>query len=77
MRMNRRDVAKKLDVLREKAQALRGEYENLVTDLQENFDERSEAWQMGEKGEAWQEMIDGVTEQMDKLDEVAEYQVDD
>lgn len=75
--MTRRDVAKKLDVLREKARDLMNEYSEVVSELRDTFDERSEAWQMGEKGEAWQEMIDGVTEQMDKLDEVAEYQVDD
>lgn len=62
---------------------LRSKYEDLVEDIHEVFDEHSDAWQHSdawresEKGDAWQEIMDGVADQMNKLDEIVDYTIDD
>ena len=43
-----------------------------IDDAQAYFDDRSENWQEGEKGEAYQEWIDGLQEALDTAEGIAD-----
>ena len=63
--MTVKQIEKRLDeleplrgALEDAISAFADETESLKSDMQDHFDERSENWQDGEKGQAWQEFID-------------------
>lgn len=62
-------VIKKLYLLGEIRAEILAELEGIQYDEQEAFDNLPESFQEGERGEAMQEVIDGMQEVLDALDE--------
>lgn len=50
-------------------------YQSLYDDMQAYFDDRSENWQMGDKGDDYQSMMDEVQSQIDDLENVAAFEI--
>ena len=59
----------------EKALELSEELDQLITDLEERFDNMSEKAQEGSSGEKLQEKIDTLSEWRDSLTDIAEYEI--
>lgn len=54
--------------LAERIDKLKTEAEEIVGELQEHFDDKSEKWQEGDAGQAFQEKIDAVQALVDECD---------
>lgn len=50
-------------------------YQSLYDDMQSYFDDRSENWQMSDKGDEYQSMMDDVQSRIDGLENVAAFEI--
>jgi uncharacterized protein YukE len=62
---------KRLSAVVSSLEAAEAEIEAVKDELQEDFDNRSERWQEGEKGEALQAAIDALNEEQEKVNEAS------
>lgn len=74
--MTRREINKKLENLKELASKAADEWRELFDDMQCHFDDKSEKWQEGERGEEYQAWLQTIAEAIDRLDEVADTSLD-
>lgn len=74
--MTRKQIENKLKTLKTAANVQANKWRELVGEMQQYFDDRSEKWQEGDSGDEYQAWIDSVEEQADALDEVADFSLD-
>lgn len=71
--MTKAQITKRLATLRNTISIAASEWQELLDEMQEHFDDKSEAWQTGEKGDEYQDYIQAVEEQIDTLNEIADF----
>lgn len=71
--MTKSAIEKRINKMRELLQIEAESWRDLLSDMQSYFDEKSENWQTGDKGDEYQDWLNAVEEQVDRLDESADF----
>lgn len=72
----KKEWTKRLQAVADKVSEARQELEQFAAECREEFDERSEKWQEGEKGQAWSELLDEMDEKACELEDYEGYAPD-
>lgn len=74
--MTKQQIQKRVSDLTAEIAAMVENWQELRDDMQSYFDDRSEKWQVGERGDEYQLMMDEIEQQLGDLENAAAFEVE-
>lgn len=73
--MTRNQIQSRLTKILEQVAKAEADLNDLASEAQDAYDDRSDRWQESSAGDLWQEMVDELADQAAQLGEIAIYEL--